>query len=541
MTFLFSVLIFSLASYPLMIPNSEGNILVQESQFSMIHTAFAQSDGEDKFDDEEDVENEAEIEIKVKIEDGIVKIKVEFGDGELDFEIEWIDEQTTIDEIALRTGLSLDEIEGAITFEIKDEIEENGEVYEIDEEGIITEILSDSSFTFETEDDTFTIIIDDNTEFNHIDGFDNLETGLRVEVEAVLTDTDELLATEIDLDEHTAEDIAEKSERLASKIVEREARLIDKAQFAEERAAKIIQKLEQKIQKMDERLQKLMDRVESGKYFGNLKNVDTITKSFTVSFDGIASQIGNSSNEITFDGKLFLENQVTGNHIKKFRVSGGEIFVGESDVYDIIFGKARLTSSGSGGEKNSMVVIGQVSNGVDVRTLKLILNLSESFDSPTESVDIEILSPRSEIANKWLLSGTGNLGLTESDETIPQEDSADKTGDTAKQDVEIPDVDIPITTAISVSTSESSYLTGDTVMISGIVDEIFDDTPVIMQLISPVDLIEIAQIDVKSDGVYTHTIIAQGSQWISDGTYTVKVFYGANNIAETSFELMVEN
>jgi hypothetical protein len=57
-----------------------------------------------------------------------------------------------------------------------------------------------------------------------------------------------------------------------------------------------------------------------------------------------------------------------------------------------------------------------------------------------------------------------------------------------------------------------------------------------MQLISPVDLIEIAQINVDSNDEYSHTVIAQGSQWMFDGTYSVKVFYGANNVAETNFE-----
>jgi len=294
---------------------------------------------------------------------------------------------------------------------------------------------------------------------------------------------------------------------------------------------------------MEERLQKLLEKYDSGEYFGNLKNKDSVTHSFTLSFDGTALEINDSSNVSTVNGKLFLENQVTGKHIKKFRVTGGEIFVGDSDVYDIIFGKARLTS-GSGGDKNSMIVIGQVSNGVDVRTLKLNINLSESFDNDIESVNIEILSPRSKIASEWFLSGTGNLGLTESmesTESVETITSENFTSETVNSDAQIPDVDIPIITEISISTVESSYLTGDTIIISGMVHEIFENTPVIMQLISPVDLIEIAQIDVESDGVFTHTIVAQGTQWAFDGTYIIKVFYGANNVAETSFAFISKN
>ncbi len=432
----------------------EAKDLASESRGKLIGKTQEDLEVEEELDDNSD--DEFEIEIEVEIENGIAKIEVEFGDEELEFEMKWVDKQTTVDEISLRTGLSLDQIDASISFEFEDDVKKTKQ-----------------------------------------------------------------------------EKLAEKQARFAEKLAEKEAKPTEKAQLSEERAYKIIQKLEQKIYKLEQRLQQLLDKYQSGEYFGNIKNLDSETNSYTLSFDGIASEIGDSSNEQSVNGKLFLENQVTGNHIKKFRVFGGEIFVGESDVYDIVFGKARLTSSGQGGEKNSMIVIAQVSNGVDVRTLKLSISLSESFDKDTELVDIEILSPRSKIASEWFLSGIGTLGLTESDAIISQDETTDET---VEPDVTIPDADIPVTTQISVSTSEPSYLTGDTIIISGMIDKIFENTPVILQLISTVDLIEIAQIDVESDGAYTHTVIAQGSQWVSDGTYTVKVFYGANNVAETSFE-----
>ena len=462
----------------------EAKDLASESRMKYLGKSLDNFEDDDFGDESDDAEKEFEIEIEVEIEDGIAKIESEFGDEKLEFEIKWIDEQNTIEEIALKTGLSLIQIESSISFEFEDQEEFDEE----NDKKSKQEKLADKQAKKEAK-------------------------------------------------------LLEKQARIAEKLAEKGAKLSEKSKLSEERANKLIQELEQKIQKMDERLQKLLDKYESGKYFGNLKNKDSVTNSFTLSFDGTALEINDSSNVSTVNGKLFLENQVTGKHIKKFRVTGGEIFVGDSDVYDVVFGKARLIS-GSGGDKNSMIVIGQVSNGVDVRTLKLNINLSESFDDNIESVDIEILSPRSKIASEWFLSGTGNLGLTESIEstesveTIPQENSTDET---VNLDAQIPDVDIPVVTEISISTVESSYLTGDTIIISGMVNEIFENTPVIMQLISPVDLIEIAQIDVESDGVFTHTIVAQGTQWAFDGTYIIKVFYGANNVAETSFAFISEN
>ena len=36
------------------------------------------------------------------------------------------------------------------------------------------------------------------------------------------------------------------------------------------------------------------------------------------------------------------------------------------------------------------------------------------------------------------------------------------------------------------------------------------------------------------------TILADGHLWLADSTITVKAFYGGNNIAQTSFEFLVE-
>jgi len=338
---------------------------------------------------------------------------------------------------------------------------------------------------------------------------------------------------EAKLDEKQAKKEAKldkKQARELEKLAEKEFRLSEKAQLSEERANKIIENLEKRIQDMNERLEKLIDKYQSGEYFGNLKNMDAEIKSFTLSFEGEASKISDSSNIESFTGELFLENQVTGNDAKKFRVTGGELFIGENEVYDVVFGKSRLSSSGHGGDKDSMIVIAQTSNGVDVRTLKLNINLSEVFDSDAESYDIEILSPKSKIASEWFLGGLGTLATTQ---------SMDSDEPTTDEPVVIPSEDIPITTNISVSTPTDFYFLGDEIIISGTVTEIFKDTPVILQTVTATDMINIAQIEIDSDGVFTHTILADGALWVSD-TYTVKAFYGANNIAETTFEFFVE-
>jgi len=89
---------------------------------------------------------------------------------------------------------------------------------------------------------------------------------------------------------------------------------------------------------------------------------------------------------------------------------------------------------------------------------------------------------------------------------------------------------------ISVNVSNNSFEEGETIVISGKVSTIILETPVTIQIFNEGNLIEIAQIVVAQDGSFTHTIIAQGPQWQTEGAYTVRASYGEGNISEANFE-----
>ncbi|MGI0082537.1 MAG: hypothetical protein ACREAG_04485, partial [Nitrosopumilaceae archaeon] len=79
-----------------------------------------------------------------------------------------------------------------------------------------------------------------------------------------------------------------------------------------------------------------------------------------------------------------------------------------------VFGKARVTSSGSTGEKDSMVLIAQVmddeGNGT---TLKILLDSAVPLEGEfgVEPAQVDIKMPQSKIAGQWFLSASGQLSV----------------------------------------------------------------------------------------------------------------------------------
>ncbi len=198
---------------------------------------------------------------------------------------------------------------------------------------------------------------------------------------------------------------AQKLTRLAEKQTEKESMALD-------RANKLIEKLEQRIAQLEQRLQTLLDKVESGEYYGTLTELDTVTQSHSISFDGTATSIYDESVTTGLSGEIFIENLMTGSNTSKFKVTGGAIIVGDN-IYDAAFGKVRVSSLGVPDEKDSMVVIIQTFDSEDNdNTIKLTLLFDSAIkaDLGTEPISFEI-KPNSKISEQWFLSGSGTLSL----------------------------------------------------------------------------------------------------------------------------------
>jgi len=205
-------------------------------------------------------------------------------------------------------------------------------------------------------------------------------------------------------------------ENLEDHKAEKELRVSEgssqKESNALERAEKLIEKLEQQINNLEKRLQQLLEKYESGEYYGNISTADAVTNSYVISFEGIALSIYDESVTTEMSGELFMENQVTTSNTSKFKILYGEVIVG-NDIYDVVFGKARLSPSGPSGEEDSLVILLQtIDSEENDNTIKITLGfnapLEGEFGSPPE--EFEILD-NSKVSGQWILEGSGQLSL----------------------------------------------------------------------------------------------------------------------------------
>lgn len=87
------------------------------------------------------------------------------------------------------------------------------------------------------------------------------------------------------------------------------------------------------------------------------------------------------------------------------------------------------------------------------------------------------------------------------------------------------------------------YEQGETVVITGRVDALLADTPMLIQIFNPLqNLVEVAQVDVAQDGSFTHRIVADGTYFRTSGEYIIRGTYGiSSNVYESTFEYQTKD
>ena len=88
---------------------------------------------------------------------------------------------------------------------------------------------------------------------------------------------------------------------------------------------------------------------------------------------------------------------------------------------------------------------------------------------------------------------------------------------------------------ITLSTDNTAYQQGDIITVSGSIEKVLPNTPVILQIFFVKTQVDVAQIEVSKNGKFSTTFVADGPLWSQDGIGTIRLGYGST-ISEASFE-----
>ena len=87
---------------------------------------------------------------------------------------------------------------------------------------------------------------------------------------------------------------------------------------------------------------------------------------------------------------------------------------------------------------------------------------------------------------------------------------------------------------ISITTDNTAYEEGDIITVTGSIEKIIPGTPIILQIFIERTQVDVAQIDVSSQGDFSTTFVASGPLWSNDGDVSIRASYGTM-FAETNF------
>jgi len=88
---------------------------------------------------------------------------------------------------------------------------------------------------------------------------------------------------------------------------------------------------------------------------------------------------------------------------------------------------------------------------------------------------------------------------------------------------------------ITLLTDKQSYVTGDTITISGTISSLGASNSAVLQVFNPFNVLaQIGTINLAPDGTFSKTIKAEGQSWANDGSYQIKVLYVSTPILATA-------
>ena len=215
-------------------------------------------------------------------------------------------------------------------------------------------------------------------------------------------------------------------EKLSAKTANLEDKIAKKSD-------EIRKKLLEKQDKLDSRTQKILDKIDNGDYLGDKISSSNSFETYELTFDSVnLTGIHDKTQLSTLEGFMIFNTFDKSKSNLKLELEECSITV-DGIPFNCGFGKARTTSSGDSGLKDSLVVLAFLEDDVleEVHsTLKISLNADSLISEITDSTQVSILSPQSKISGMWFLDGTGTLT-----KSVPVTD--DTTDDTTENEISV--------------------------------------------------------------------------------------------------------
>ena len=167
-------------------------------------------------------------------------------------------------------------------------------------------------------------------------------------------------------------------EKFSDKIINLEDKIAKKTD-------EIRKKLLEKQEKLDSRTQKILDKINNGDYLGDKISSSNSFETYELTFDSIGiTGIHDKTQLSTLEGFMIFNTFDKGKSNLKLELEECRITV-DGIPFNCGFGKARTTSSGDSGSKDSLVVLAFLEDDVSGEvhsTLKILLNA----DSPISEI-----------------------------------------------------------------------------------------------------------------------------------------------------------
>ena len=197
---------------------------------------------------------------------------------------------------------------------------------------------------------------------------------------------------------------------LETKIQAKIGGITDVSVKAKERAKILISSMEEKKSDTNERFHEILLKAKAKGYLRTNTSSDASVQTYGLNLNGMAESQSETSS--TMEGALYLETMKKSSNVSTYRVSGGQITI-DGENYDVLFGKARATSTSDTKAESKMILVAEVMkpNG-EVTTMKLLMEKESSINSTTETSSWSVMNPQSKIAGSWKMDADATMTLT---------------------------------------------------------------------------------------------------------------------------------